>query len=110
MKKVSDVLLKIFAIGIMLVLLAGALSFVGYLVALFIGGDQATKICTFIFKEYIPWVVKLTSIFTAAGLVAMYLCKIKALTVNQQEETAKSTILERKNDSLDGKQELHEDD
>lgn len=82
MKKVSDVLLKIFSFGILLALFAGALIVVGFIIAIFIGGETATGICVFIHKTYFPYIIRLTSIFVAFGLVGMYLSKIKALTVS----------------------------
>lgn len=83
MKKISKVLLTIFAIGVLATLFAGALSFVGYLVALVIGGEAATALCAFIYKEYFPWVIRICSISVGCGLVGMYLEKTKALTFTE---------------------------
>lgn len=80
MKKVNGVLLKIFAYGIIACLFAGGLSLVGYLVGLIIGGEAATNLCAWVFKTYLPWVIKATSVFTGIGLLGMYLSKQKALT------------------------------
>lgn len=91
MKKVADIMLKIFAIGITVCLFAGGLSLLGYLVALIIGGESATTLCSFIFKTYLPWVIKFTSIFTGVGLIAMYLTKQKALTATTTETNQSST-------------------
>lgn len=82
LKKISDILLTVFAVGILACLLAGGIMLVGYLVALCIGGETATAICTFLFKTYLPWVIKFTSIFTGCGLIGMYLSKQKALTAS----------------------------
>lgn len=81
MKKISLLLLKVFGVGITLSLFAGGLSLLGYCTALFIGGDIATNLCNFIFKTYLPWVIKFTSLFTGIGLIGMYFSKQKALTV-----------------------------
>ncbi len=89
MKKISDILLKIFAIGIIAVLFAGGISLLGYIVAILIGGEVATQICTFIFKTYFPYVIRITSFFTGIGLLGMYLNRQKALIVevdNKKEE------------------------
>ena len=51
MKKVIEILLSIFSIGILIALFAGALSFVGYILALCIAGTTATNICTFILRQ-----------------------------------------------------------
>ncbi len=86
MKKASDVLLKIFAYGIIACLFAGGLSLVGYLVALIIGGESATSLCLWVFKTYLPWVIKATSIFTLIGLIGMYLSKQKALVATTEKK------------------------
>lgn len=85
MKKISDVLLKIFAIGITVCLFAGGLSFLAYIIGLIIGGESATALCAFTFKSYLPWVIKITSVFTGIGLIGMYLGKKKALTVQTED-------------------------
>ena len=98
MKKISNVLLTIFSIGVLVTLFAGALSLVGYLVALCIGGETATALCAFIFKKYFPWVIRITSVAVACGLIGMYLEKKKALTVKadapKEAEAEKNTASE----------------
>ena len=85
MKKVSDILLKIFAYGIVFCLFAGGLSFLGYLLGLIIGGESATALCLWIYKTYFPWVIKATSLFTGIGLVGMYFSKQKALSLPKEK-------------------------
>lgn len=85
MKKFTDILLKIFAIGILVCLFAGALALVAYLAAFAVGGEIATEICVFTFKTYLPWVITATSVFTGIGLVGMYLSKQKALTAATED-------------------------
>lgn len=80
MKKFINVLNTIFAYGIIACLFAGGLSLVGYIVGLMIGGETATALCLWVFKTYLPWVIKATSVITGIGLVSMYLSKQKALT------------------------------
>ena len=84
-KKISAVLKTIFGYGIMLCLFAGGLTFFGYLAALFIGGETATAICTFIYKTLIPYVIKASTIMVLLGLVAMYLNGEMALTSNKKK-------------------------
>ncbi len=86
MKKLSDILLKIFAYGIIACLFAGGLSLIGYLVGLVIGEESATSLCAWVFKTYLPWVIKATSVFTGIGLIGMYLSKQKALTVSNEKK------------------------
>lgn len=81
MKKASEILLKVFAVGIILCLFAGFLSLVGYVIALFMGGPEATELCALVFKTYLPWVIRFTTIFVGIGLLGMYLGGKKALTV-----------------------------
>ena len=87
MKKLSDIILKVFAYGIIVCLFAGGLSFLGYIIGLIIGGESATLLCSWIYKTYLPWVIKATSLFTGIGLIGMYFSKQKALTVAQEKTT-----------------------
>lgn len=79
-KKISDVLKTIFGYGIMISLFAGGLTFFGYVVALCIGGDVATSICTVIYKKIIPVIIYLAVSMVLLGLLAMYFAGEKALT------------------------------
>ena len=65
--------------GIEIVLFAGGLTFFGYLIALVVGGDTAAAICTFIYKSFIPLIIKASTILILFGLLAMYLAGEKAL-------------------------------
>ena len=87
MKKVANILLTVFSVGILAVLFAGALAALGYVVALCIGGETATALCLWIYKTYFPWVIKFTSIFAGIGLIGMYLSKQKALTAASENIT-----------------------
>ena len=80
LKKVSDVCKLIFGYGIMIVLFAGGLTFFGYVIALIIGGETAEKMCTWIYKSFIPVIVIASTILILFGLVTMYLAGEKALT------------------------------
>ena len=90
MKKIADVLLTIFSIGIILSLFAGGISLIVYLVAMFIG-ETATALCSATFTKYLPWVIKFTSIFTLVGFVGMYFAKVKALTAGKTESAEESS-------------------
>lgn len=80
LKKISDVCKIIFGYGIMIVLFAGGLTFFGYVVALIIGGETATEMCTWIYKTFIPIIIKASTILILFGLVTMYMAGEKALT------------------------------
>ena len=83
---ISAVLKRIFGYGIMITLFAGGLTFFGYIAALIIGGNTAAAICTFIYKQFIPVVVYITSILVLLGLVAMYLNGEMALTAESKSK------------------------
>lgn len=86
MKKVVNVLNTIFAYGIIACLFAGGMSLVGYIAGLVIGGEIATALCAWVFKTYLPWVIKATSVIAGIGLVSMYLSKQEALTVTVEKK------------------------
>lgn len=80
LKKISNVFKLIFGYGIMIVLFAGGLTFFGYVAALIVGGETATAMCTWIYKTFIPIIIKASTILILFGLVTMYLAGEKALT------------------------------
>ena len=79
LKKISDVCKIIFGYGIMIVLFAGGLTFFGYVAALIIGGETATNICTWIYKDFVPVMIYASTILILFGLVTMYMAGEKAL-------------------------------
>jgi len=84
LKKIANVCKLIFGYGIMIVLFAGGLTFFGYLVALIIGGETATTMCTWIYKTFIPIIIKASTIMILFGLLTMYLAGEKALTPDKK--------------------------
>ena len=80
LKRISEVCKLIFGYGIMIVLFAGGLIFFGYLLALFIGGGTAAAICAWIYKSFIPVIVKASTVLILFGLATMYMAGEKALT------------------------------
>ena len=86
MKKISEVCKLIFGYGIMITLFAGGLTFFGYLAALFIGGETATAICVFIYKQIFPIIIYATTCLILFGLVAMYLGGEKALPTEKKKK------------------------
>ena len=85
LKKTSEVFKLIFGYGIMIVLFAGGLTFFGYLIALIIGGETATAICTWIYKSFIPVIIYITTILILFGLMTMYMAGEKALTPEKKD-------------------------
>ena len=89
MSKICKIMQNIFAVGILIGLLAGAGAFVGYLVAFVIGGQFAAEICAFIYVEFFPVVIRICSISVGIGLIGMYLGKVKALSISNEESEQK---------------------
>lgn len=87
-KKIADILQVIFGYGIFICLFVGGLSFLGYLVALIIGGETASLICIFIYKTLYPYLVQLSTILVLLGLVKMYLCGEIALSSGKKKRKA----------------------
>ena len=85
MKKIAEVFKLIFGYGIMVVLFAGGLTFFGYVAALIIGGDTATVICTWIYKSFMPAMIRTSTILILFGLLTMYLAGEKALTPGKKK-------------------------
>lgn len=75
----------VFGYGIMITLLVGGITFIGYLVALVIGGDTAALICKIIYKNIIPIMIYSTTILVLFGLVTMYIAGEKALTPSKRK-------------------------
>ena len=84
MKILSNVFKMIFGYGIMVVLFAGGLTFFGYVIALFIGGETATNLCTWIYKSFIPVIIYASTVLILFGLLTMYIAGEKALTPDKK--------------------------
>jgi len=68
----------------MIVLFAGGMTFFGYMIALIIGGETATAICTWIYKSFTPVIIYASTILILFGLLTMYLAGEKALTSDKR--------------------------
>ena len=91
--KITSILKSVFGYGIMSCLFLGGLTFVGYVVALIVGGETAAIICDFIYKTFMPIVIYASNIFVLLGLVILYMSGEKALSVddkNTKKENAAS--------------------
>lgn len=85
-KKISTALRWVFGYSIMLCLLAGGLTFFGYLAALCIGGDTAAEICRVIYDIVIPVIIKISSVTVLLGLLVMYLNGEVALSAGKKQK------------------------
>lgn len=83
--KLARILAYIYAIGITVALFAGALSFLGYVAAIIIGGPTATEICAFIYKKVYPVLFYLSSGSVLLGLVKMYVAGEKTMVPNKKK-------------------------
>ena len=83
--KIVKIMTTVFGYGIMICLFAGGLSFFGFLVAIIIGGDTASSICTFIYKQYFPVVFIVTSALILLGLIRMYICGEYVFTAGKKK-------------------------
>ena len=86
-KKITDFLSKVFAVGILLSLFVGGLTFFGYVAALIIGGETAALICTFLYKTVLPLCIKTSTIMVLLGLAIMYIRGEIALTPDKKKAT-----------------------
>lgn len=106
--KIANVLAVIYGYGIMLALFLGGLTFFAYLVALGIGGETATAICTFIYKSFYPILVYASSVFVLLGLVVMYLRGETALSSKKKEKTDKKETVNVVSESVNTELDFHE--
>ena len=89
--KIASTLEYIYGVGIMIALFAGAVSFLGYLVAIMIGGDVATQICVVIYKKIYPILFTFSSSVVLLGLVKMYVAGEKTMVPKKREKTNRSS-------------------
>ena len=83
--KLARILAYIYATGISVALFGGALSFLGYVAAIVIGGPTATEICAFIYKKVYPVLFYLSSCSVILGLVKMYVAGEKTMVPNKKK-------------------------
>lgn len=72
-EKIIKVIEKIFGYGIMIALLVGGITFIGYLAALILGGNIAIAICTVIYEKMYPVLIWLSTSMIVLGLIKMYI-------------------------------------
>jgi hypothetical protein len=78
-EKLAKILTYVYAVGIAVSLFVGAITAIGYVAALIIGGDTAAAICNFIYKDVYPIIIYISSISILIGLVKMYVAGEKSL-------------------------------
>lgn len=85
-KKIAAILQMVFGYGILICLFAGGATFFGYVAALWIGGETAATICTFIYKNVLSVIVKASNILVLLGLLIMYLKGETSLTITPKHK------------------------
>ena len=102
MKKISAVMKTIFGYGMLVSLAVSALIFVGFVVALIVGGDTAGAICDFLYKGVTPVLIYATSILVVFGLIAMYFGgEAKSKKKEKKEKTPTEDKVESSEDKLE---------
>lgn len=86
-EKLAKILSYVYGIGIAVSLFAGALSFLGYLAAIIVGGQSAVEICNFIYKKFYPIIIYISSAAVMLGLIKMYVAGEKTLVPPKKKKT-----------------------
>lgn len=84
-KKISTICKTIFGYGILISLMMGGIMFFGYVLALIIGGETAAAICEFLYKQFAPVMIYLSTCMVLLGLISMYLAGEFALTAKKNK-------------------------
>ena len=71
-KKIAGVLEYIIGISLAICIFVGGLGFIGYVVALCVGGETATAICTWLYKSFYGILIKLATYTTLLSFVLIY--------------------------------------
>lgn len=80
-KKLFNILNKIYGILMTASFFGGLLPLIPFIFSLIVGGTLAENISVFLYDKYYPWVIIVGSIAIVAGLIAMYLGKLEALSI-----------------------------
>lgn len=82
----SEVMKLIFGYSIMINLIVGGLTVLGFVAALIIGGNGAAEICDFIYNKIFTVLIYSTSITVLFGLAAMYIGGEYALKAEKKKK------------------------
>ena len=80
-EKLYKVLQKCYGILMTVSFFAGVLPLLPFIFAIIVGGELGESVAVFLHKEYYPWVILVGSVAIVIGLVAMYVGKLKGLSV-----------------------------
>ena len=74
-EKLYKALKKIYGIMMIAAFFGGVVPLAPFIIAIIIGGGEGgtgEAICTWLYKQYYPWIIALASIALLVGLIAMY--------------------------------------
>ena len=92
MKKASETLHWLFGWGAYISIFAGAFCFVGFVIALIIGGESGGALAAAIKNDVLPLIIKVASVAVGLGLVGMYLGKEQALSMEADKKEAEEDL------------------
>lgn len=92
MKAIGQKINVVFGWGVYACLLAGGVTFFGFLLALIIGGSSGEALAVWIRQSYFPVVIRVTSFFIILGLVGMYCNREQALSIVTDKKDADADI------------------
>ena len=98
-EKLGKILAVISGWGFFLALFLGGLSFLGFIIAVIIGGGTdgtGQQIAMFIRWQYLPVLIRIASISVILGLICMYLNKQEALSLRVDKANVDKEISESK--------------
>lgn len=90
MERPVAVMKIIFGWAIMLTLFVGGATFLAYVAAIILGGDEAVRITAFIKNYIIPGITYASTVSVLYGLIIMYLSGQTALSAKKAKTEAKS--------------------
>ncbi len=91
LSKVNGFLKWVYGYGLVVSLFLGGLTFPVYLLAMLLGGQTATAICTFVYKQFFPIMIFASSCLVLVGLLTMYLAGEVALSLKNTRVKPKDT-------------------
>lgn len=92
MKSLGEKINFIFGWGVYVCLLAGGITFFGFMLALLIGGDTGQSLSIFLHRQYFPLVIRATSFIIILGLIGMYVNHEQALSLAADKKAADNDI------------------
>ena len=72
MKKLHDILKKIYGILMTVSFFGGLLPLIPFVIAMIIGGSTGEAIAQFLYKDLYPWVIAMGSVAVLVGLADLY--------------------------------------